>query len=95
MNDYALGKDMYPVTLHNTLQVMLVHQDSLAHRAIMKKVKAKKDKDKIGDGEELVVSFAQMAKDKMRKKGLCFNCGHKWQPGHKCKKKKEQTEEAR
>ena len=56
--------------------------------------RAKAERARSNGRQELKASFAQMSKTEMRTKGLCFNCGHKWQPGHKCKKKKEQTEEA-
>ena len=78
-SDYALGSDMYPDTLHEALQVMMVHQESPIYRSIMKK-KA----EKVDEQEPLEVSFAQMTKAEKRKKGLCFQCGSKWQPGHTC-----------
>ena len=93
LNSYAMGTDNYPETIYDALQVMMVHQEGPVYKAVMKRVRAEKIKNN-GGQDTIEASFTQMSKTELRTKGLCFNCGDKWQPGHKCKKVKEQTEEA-
>lgn len=77
-NDYALGHDKYPETLEDALQVLNMYTEQPLYKAIMKKIGKQHDKNETDMSTD--VSFAQMTKKEMMKKGLCFKCG---QHGHR------------
>ena len=70
-NDHALGQEKYPDTVEEALQVMML----FAEKALKQNKRGRTHPQQPSSE----VSMAQMSKNQMRKKGLCFKCG---KPGH-------------
>jgi hypothetical protein len=81
-SDHALGANLYPATLADALQVMMVHEAQLAYKLIMKKLS--KEKKKEAELVEIPEFRFMMSKTEMMKKGLCFRCGKKGHKAHEC-----------
>ena len=77
-NDYALGNDTYPEDVESALQVLLLYQEGV-HRKSTKKKNIQRDND-----EMVELSFAQLTKNQMRKRGMCFTCGKKGHTAPQC-----------
>lgn len=73
------------------LEVLTVYSEQLLYKAIMKKVCKKTNHD---DEDALELSFAQMSKKEMMKRGLCFKCGKKSHQANECPKDEEEEEGA-
>jgi hypothetical protein len=82
--DHALGANMYPETLADALQVMMVHEAQPVYKLIMKKLS--KEKKKEAELMEIPEFGYMMGKADMMKKGLCFKCGKKGHKAHECPK---------
>jgi hypothetical protein len=80
---------MYPVTLVEALQVLMVYAEQPVYKSIMKKLKKKQ----LVETDEGSPEVAQMNKTEMIKKGLCFCCGEKGHKACECKKKTKEDEE--
>ena len=77
-SDYALGQAKFPKTMEEALEVMSMYTEQTLYKTIMKKISKHHKQDENDTIEEL--SFAQMTKRDMIKKGLCFKCkkhGHR------------------
>ena len=79
-SEYALGADKYPKTIEDALQVLTQYTEQQLYKAIKNRSRKKRK----GEQELGAASFAQMSKNQLRKKGLCFKCGKKWSPDHEC-----------
>ena len=77
-NDYALGNDTYPEDVESALQVLLLYQEGV-HRKSTKKKIIQRDND-----EMVELSFAQLTKNQLRKRGMCFTCGKKGHTAPQC-----------
>jgi Zinc knuckle len=91
-NDYVLGTNKYPATLAEALQVLMVYSEQPVYKAIMKKLKKRQSVETEEGSPD--ISFVQMKKIDMIKKGLCFRCGEKGHKASECEKKKESEETA-
>jgi Zinc knuckle len=85
-NDFALGSALYPGTMSETLQVMTVYAEQPLYKSIMKKTRKSKD-----DDEAPELSFAQMNKKEMMKRGLCFKCGKQGHRAKECPETEQQN----
>jgi hypothetical protein len=70
-NNHALGANLYPETVVDALQVMMVHEAQPVYKQIMKNVSRWKKKEK--EQVEVPEFRFMMSKAEMIKKGLCFN----------------------
>ena len=90
-NDYSLGAALYPATLEEAFEVLQVFTEQPVYQAIVKKQVGKTRREKeIKEAPDL--SFAQMTKEQMKKKGLCFKCGNHGHRAFECKKEMEEQE---
>ena len=82
-DDHALGTEKCPEDVETALQTMMLFQEGA-----QKKTDAKKRRKQAED-ESPGLSFAQMTKGEMMKKGLCFKCGKHGHRANQCKAKDE------
>ena len=87
-SDFAFGAQLYPSTVADALQVLSEYTSQRLYKSIMRKKKHGYEK---GQKE---ISFLQMSKAELRRKGLCFTCGKKWSPGHECDSNGENGQES-
>lgn len=85
-NDYALGNDTYPGDVENALQVLLLYQEGV-HKKASGKMKQQIDEERPD------LSFAQVSKQEMYKRGLCFKCGKKGHRASECPKKDDDDDQ--
>ena len=92
---HTLGNNkVYPETMHDALEVMMVFKERPLYKKIIKKLlQAKKSGGKLDEDETMEAQFTQMSKATKRKKGLCFQCGKKWYRGHECAVEETKEEE--
>ena len=85
--DYALGAELYPDNMQEALQVLTEYTEQPRYKHFMKD-SDKKWKQSKSDEAIAAESYAQMSKNQMRRKGLCFKCGREWDRDHKCSESK-------
>ena len=87
-NDYSLGAALYPAILEEAFEVLQVFTEQPVYQAIVKKQVGKTRQEK-ENREAPDLSFAQMTKEQMKKKSLCFKCGNQGHRAFECKKDME------